>query len=195
MIGYLSGTIKFKENNDLILEVNRVGYQVFVPVFVWQDAKIGEKKELFIYTNVREDDLNLFGFTHKEDKQIFMHLISVSGIGPKLALNILSFSNGAKNIIRAIENADVDFFESIKGLGKKSSQRIIVDLKAKVGGIKELEFETEADRDLVEALKGLGFDKEEIKKSIHGVNDYLHHKGIKKDLGLEEKIKLALKKR
>ncbi len=195
MIGYLSGTIKSKEINSLIIDVRGVGYHVFVPIFIWQESKLGEKKELFIYTHVREDELSLFGFSHKEEKQIFLHLISVSGIGPKLALNVLSYANGVKNIIRAIQNAQVDFFESIKGLGKKNSQRIIVDLKGKIGSLKELEFETEADRDLIEALKGLGFDKEEIKKSINGVNKFLHHKRIKKDLSLEEKIKLALKEK
>ncbi|GAG34403.1 unnamed protein product, partial [marine sediment metagenome] len=91
---------------------------------------------------------------------------------------------GAKNIVRAIQNADVNFFESIKGIGKKAAQRIIIDLKSKIGGLKDLEFETEVNRDLIEALKGLGFSKEEIKKSI---------KGIKKDLTIEEKIKAALK--
>lgn len=184
MISYLSGIIKSKEADSLTLLINGIGYQVFVPVFVWQKSKIGEKKELFIYTHVREDELCLFGFSNKEDKQTFLFLISVSGIGPKIGLTILSFSNGAKNIIKAIQNADVDFFESIKGLGKKSSQRIIVDLKSKIGGLKELEFETEADQDLIIALTGLGFTKEEVKKSI---------KGIKKDLPLEDKLKLALK--
>ena len=79
----------------------------------------------------------------------------------------------------------MEFFSSIKGLGKKGSQRIIVDLKPKIGGIADLEFESEQDADLLEALKGLGFSGEEIKKAT---------KGIKKELSLEEKIKKALKK-
>jgi Holliday junction DNA helicase RuvA len=184
MIGYLLGIIKAKKNNSLILDVHGVGYQVQVPIFVWQEAKLNQSLSLFIYTYVREDELSLFGFSHQEEKEIFLHLISVSGVGPKLALNILSYANGVKNIIDAIQQANVDFFDEIKGVGKKSAQRIIVDLKAKIGGLKELEFEAEIDRDLIEALKGLGFSQEEIKKSV---------KGIKKDLSLEEKIKEALK--
>ena len=112
--------------------------------------------------------------------------MSVSGIGPKTALTIISYANGVKNIIKAVQNADVDFFSSIKGIAKKTSQRIIVDLNPKIGGLKDLEFEAEQDRDLIEALNKLGFSKDEIKKAI---------KGIKKDLPLEEKIKFALKEK
>jgi len=185
VIGFLSGIIKFKEENSLILDVKNVGYEVRVPAFILEECKLDDKKDFFIYTHVKENELTLFGFLTPEDKKIFLYLISVSGVGPKTAMTILSYSNGAKNIIRAIQKADVEFFESIKGIGKKAAQRIIVDLKTKFAGLKELEFEDEQDRDLVEALKGLGFSLSEIKKSI---------KGIKKDLNLEEKIKLALKK-
>jgi len=185
MIGYLNGTIKFKEENSLVIDVRDVGYELHTPIFVLQECKKGDKKNFFIYTHVKENELTLFGFLTAEDKKIFLHLISVSGIGSKTGMTILSYANGAKNIIRAIQNADVDFFESIKGIGKKAAQRIIVDLKGKIGGLKDLEFETEADRDLIEALSGLGFSKDEIKKSIKGIN---------KNLDLEKKIRLALKK-
>jgi Holliday junction DNA helicase RuvA len=184
MIGYLSGIIKSKQLNSLIVDVQGVGYEVFVPLFSLSTCKLAEKKEFFIYTHVREDTLSLFGFTNKEDKSIFMQLLSVSGVGPKTALNILSASNGSSNIVRAIQNADVDFFTSIKGIGKKSGQRIIVDLKPKLGGLKDLEFESQGDLDLVEALTGLGFSKDEVKLAMRGVD---------KTLALEEKIKQALK--
>lgn len=184
MIGFLKGTIQFKEIQTFIIDVHDVGYQVAVPAFLAQETKAGDKVKLFIYTHVREDEISLFGFSNQEEKQIFLHLISVSGIGPKLALNILSSSNGAANILKAIQNAKVEFFENIKGVGKKSAQRIIVDLKTKIGSLKELDFAAEADRDLIEALKGLGFGQEEIKKAIAGINP---------ELSLEEKLKLALK--
>lgn len=185
MIGYLLGKILFKENDgSLIIETNGVGFKVFVPFFVWQNCQLNDKKELFVYTHVRQDEFSLFGFLKQTDKQIFVNLISVSGIGPKLALNVVSYSRGSYKIIKAIRQADVDFFDSIKGLGKKSAQRIIIDLKSKIGSLKDLEFETEQDQDLIEALKGLGFSREEIKKAV---------RGIKKDSPLEEKIRLALK--
>ena len=185
MIGFLSGIVKFKEENSLIIDVRGVGYELHTPVFVWRECKKESKKNFFIYTYVKENELTLFGFLNTEDKKIFLHLISVSGVGPKTAMTILSYANGAKNIVKAIQKADVSFFESIKGIGKKASQRIIVDLKSKIGGLKDLEFETEADRDLIEALKGLGFSQNEIKKSI---------KGIDAKLSLEKKIKRALRK-
>lgn len=185
MIGYLSGTIKYKELENLILDVQGVGYRVHVPLFVWQGSSLGEKKELFIYTHVKDDAIALYGFGSQADQEIFLKLISVSGIGPRTALNILSYAQGALNIIKAISEADVDYFQEVKGLGKKGSQRIIVDLKSKIGGLKELEFEGEADTDLMEAMKGLGYVKDEIRKVI---------KGIDQNLPLEEKIKLALRK-
>lgn len=184
MIGYLSGTIQAKETDSLIVVVKGVGYQVFVPVFVWQNSQVNQPAELLIYTHVKEDAISLYGFTNPTDKQMFVSLISVSGIGPKIALTILSYSRGASKIIKAIQDAEVEYFTSIKGLGKKGAQRIIIDLKGKIGGLKELEFETEQDTDLLDALRGLGFSGQEIKKAAQG---------IKADLPLEEKIRLALK--
>lgn len=183
MIGYLNGTIKIKESNSLILDVNNVGYQITVPLFLLENSKVNDKKEFFIYTHVREDALSLYGFDKLEDKNIFLQLISVSGVGPKTALRIISIALGAENIIQAIQNADVDFFMSIKGIGKKSSQRIIVDLKSKIGGLKDLEFDMDKDADLYNALKNLGFSHNEIKTAV---------KGIDTNIRLEEKIKKAL---
>jgi len=185
MIGYLSGTVKFKNPDSLIVEVGGIGYQVFVPLFIWQNHQIGQAEEFLIYTHIKEDAFSLYGFINPADKQMFVNLIAISGIGPKIALTIISHAHGANKIIRAIQEADVDYFTAIKGLGKKGAQRLIVDLKPKLGSLKELEFETEQDLDLLEALKGLGFSSPEIKKAI---------KGIKKDLPLEEKIRLALKR-
>lgn len=184
MIGFLKGKVKFKQLDQLILSIKGVGYLLYLPVYDLSKAKIEDKKEYYVYTYVKEDEISLFGFSSIEDKQIFVLLNKVSGIGPRTALNIVSFANGAKNIQKAISDADVEFFSSLKGLGKKTAQRIIVDLKSKIGGLKDLEFETEEDRDLLDALQGLGFSQQEIRKSI---------KKIKKDLPLEEKIKHALK--
>lgn len=185
MIGYLEGLVQARTPEKLIINVRGVGYQLSVPYYIWEDCPQGGKKAFLVYTHVREEEISLYGFLKPADKEIFIQLISVSGIGPRLALNILSASRGSERIIRGISEADVDFFVAVKGLGKKSAQRLIVDLKGKIGGLKELEFEAEQDQDLLEALKGLGFSNEEIKKSI---------KGIKKDLPLEDKLRQALKK-
>jgi len=185
MIGFLEGKILFKEKDSLILRSGGIGWQIFVPQFTWQRVKEEQQGSFFIYTYVREDEIKLYAFPTLEHKKIFKQLISVSGIGASLGLNIISFAKNPKKIIEAIQKADVDFFITIKGIGKKSSQRIIVDLKSKIGSLQELEFEGEKDQDLVNALKGLGFSQNEIKEAI---------KGIDKNLKLEEKIKKALKK-
>ena len=185
MIGYLKGQVYSKEQESLVVLAGGVGYQVSVPFFVAEKLNLSDECELQIYTHVREDQLSLYGFLTPGDKKIFSSLMSVSGIGPKLALGIISQSGGAAKIISAVQAADVGFFTNIKGLGKKGAQRLIVDLKTKLGGLKELDFEPEFDRELVEALEGLGFSKKEIAGSV---------KGVDKDLSLEEKIKFALKK-
>jgi Holliday junction DNA helicase RuvA len=185
MIGYLKGKIREKYSEQLVVDVNGVGYLLAVPHFVWQRCPQGKAREFLVYTYVREDEISLYGFLKPAEREIFMKMIGVSGIGPKLALSILSYARSAGRIIKAISQADVDYFIQVRGLGKKSAQRLIVDLKPQVGSLEELDFEAEQDQDLLEALKGLGFSKTEIKKAV---------KGVKKDLPLAEKIRQALKK-
>lgn len=184
MIAYLKGIVKDKENNYLILDVNNVGYKIYVPFFVLEKITAGQTYEFYIYTHVREDLLDLYGFTLKQDKDIYLNLISVSGVGPKTALNIISSSKGYPGITKAIQEADAEFFSNIKGIGKKTGQKIIIELKSKLGSIKELDLTTDIDEDLINALKKFGFTYPEIKKSL---------KGIDKNLSLEEKIMQALK--
>lgn len=184
MIGFLSGQIKSKQPDSLILDVNGVGYVVFLPEFVLKNCQTDTQAEFLIYTHVREDEISLFGFGQQTDREIFIQLISVSGIGPRLATAVLSHAQGADRVIKSIRNADVDFFTQVKGLGKKGAQRIIVDLKPKLGSLEELKFETETDDDLMEALIGLGFSKKEIQKVTQDIDT---------NLPLEEKIKQALK--
>jgi len=185
MIGFLSGQIKSKQLDSLILDVNGVGYVVFLPAFVIKNCQVNSSAKFMIFTYVREDELSLFGFGQETDREIFIQLISVSGIGPRLGMAVLSHAQGADRIIKAIRNANVNFFTQVKGLGKKGAQRIIVDLKSKLGSLEELKFEAEKDDDLVDALKGLGFSKKEIQKATQGIDS---------NLNLEEKIKQSLKK-
>ena len=144
------------------IEVNGVGYMV------WMGKKsFGEGDEIKIqtYMAVSENDINLYGFENFEDLDLFKMLITVSGVGPKTAAQILSTTDGIA-VIKAIGEADVDFFKKLKGIGLKTAQRIIVDLKSKIGGLGELNLK---DNDLVEddltaSLKQLGFEKKEIEK-------------------------------
>jgi Holliday junction DNA helicase RuvA len=132
MIAYLSGILYSKNPQWIIIETAGVGYQVFIPLSTfYQLPDEAEKVSLHVYTHVREDTLQLFGFQTEREKDIFLLLLSVSGIGPKLALNILS---GIRlgDLLGAIVRADSERIAAVPGVGKKMSQRISLELKEKV---------------------------------------------------------------
>ncbi len=167
MIGYLEGKIKYSGKGKVILFANGIGFTVFIPSSLTFLEK--DQAELFIHTHLREDNLSLFGFATPEDLDLFELLISVSGVGPKIGLAIFGVSN-AENIIKAIESSNLTFFNAISGVGKKTAQKIILDLKSKVSkgeiNMKNLEGSSE----LVDSLVGLGFQKQEISSVISGID-------------------------
>ena len=174
MIGSLRGIVLARKPDNAIIDVNGVGYQVSLPLNVLADLP-GEGKEVFlhIYTHVREDALQLFGFTYEDDKKIFMVLLGISGIGPKMALNILS-GLSHEEFLNAIDTEDVAMLCRIPGLGKKTAQRLILELREKLPsatGIKDRIFE-----DTLSALINLGYKRniaeEFLEKSYkQGFND------------------------
>jgi len=176
MISSLKGKISRIGNNFVEIEVHDVGYLVWCGQNFLKRRNVDEELKIYTYQSVSENDVSLFGFETIDEVNLFKMLISVSGIGPKTAAQIMSSAaeasdgQGSKNIIKAIGNADVKFFEKVKGIGKKGAQRIIVDLKSKIGGIGELDLtqddEKIADDDLSLSLKQLGFDRKEIEKVI-----------------------------
>ena len=132
MIAYLTGILYSKNPQWIIVETAGVGYQVFIPLSTfYQLPDEAEKVSLHVYTHVREDTLQLFGFQTEREKDIFLLLLSVSGIGPKLALNILS-GIGLGDLLGAIVRADSERIAAVPGVGKKMSQRISLELKEKV---------------------------------------------------------------
>ena len=171
MISSLNGEILTIGNNFVEIEVANVGYLVCCGVNFLKKRIVGEKIRIYTYQAVSENDISLFGFETRDEVSLFKMLISVSGVGPKSGAQIMG-QTGSEEIIKAIGNADVTFFEKIKGIGKKTAQRIIVDLKSKVGGLGELDLATDAktmaaeDNDLILSLKQLGFDRKEIEKVI-----------------------------
>lgn len=182
MIGYLKGElINFRENK-LILDCNGVGY--LVNVVRPENYKLREKAELFIYTQVKEDALALYGFNSNEEVLLFEKLLSVSGVGPKVGMSV--FKAGMVNEIKkAISEANVAFFTAVPGIGKKGAQRIIVELKSKLGSEKELDLsESPMQAEALKGLMGLGFSKAEGIEAL---------KEVDKNLRVEEQIKLALK--
>ena len=157
MIGSLRGIVLVRKPDNAIIDVNGVGYQVSLPLNVLADLP-GEGKEVFlhIYTHVREDALQLFGFTSEDEKKIFMVLLGISGIGPKMALNILS-GLSHEEFLNAIDTEDVAMLCRIPGLGKKTAQRLILELREKLPsatGIKDRIFE-----DTLSALINLGYKR------------------------------------
>jgi Holliday junction DNA helicase RuvA len=132
MIGRLAGTLIESEFTNIMIDVNGVGYLLHIPMSTFDTLpRIGNKVSVYTYLHVREDALELFGFATKEEKQLFLLLISVSGIGPKVALNILS-SMTVKNFCSTIANSDVKGLSRLKGIGKKTAERLVLELKSKV---------------------------------------------------------------
>lgn len=185
MIGALSGTIAAKTKNPMLVMVGGVGYSVHVTTGMLDKSRLSQPVMLYIHTHVREDALDLFGFETQEELGFFDHLLTVSGIGPKTALLVIDRRVAA--IRQAILSADVDFFTNIPRLGKKNAQKIIIELKSKLGSLEDLDLtdtETSETGELREALSGMGFERKEITAVIRSVNT---------TLTLDQKILQALK--
>ena len=133
MISFLVGVIEEKGENSLVLDVNGVGYELAVSSTTLSTLPMaGESVKIFTYMAVREDGVFLFGFSSKEERDVFFKLISVSGVGPKMAITILS-GLSLSDLTIAIVKEDSSLLSKIKGLGKKTAERIILELKGKLG--------------------------------------------------------------
>ena len=155
MIGFLKGKVELLKRPFVIVDVNGVGYKVLVPETIYAKLSLGESLKIFTYTYVREDALDLFGFLEAEDLGLFESLLTVSGIGPKTALNIFSFGE-RKEIIEAIIKGDFTFFTSVPRLGTKNAQKIIIELKNKMGSGAEI---TENDLIGVRNIANISLDR------------------------------------
>ncbi len=176
MIAQISGTLAQKIPGEVIVDVAGVGYQVLIPLSVfYQLPEIGAPLSLQIYTHVREDALQLFGFLDLAEMQMFVLLIGVSGIGPKLAINILSGITAAE-LKRALREGDQNRLVAIPGVGRKLAERLIVELKDRMATLAPVEAETgRADGasqlvlDAVSALVNLGYKKPDAEKLVREV--------------------------
>jgi Holliday junction DNA helicase RuvA len=132
MIARIRGILSYKSVSHLIVDVHGIGYRIFVPLTTFYELpETGQSISLNIYTHVKEDALHLFGFHTPEDQNIFQMLISVSGIGPKLALNILS-GIPSREFIQAITQGNLNRLVAIPGVGKKTAERMVLELKDKL---------------------------------------------------------------
>lgn len=169
MIGYLKGNICGKSAQGVLLEVGGVGYRVAVPASFLVGLKPGQSIELFIHTHVREDALSLYGFPSQQDMEVFELLISVSGVGPKVALAIMAHTP-VPMIISAIASGDATVFTKVSGVGKKTGERIVVDLQEKMAtGIVASGPNAAHHSDTLDALTALGYSLPEAREALKKV--------------------------
>lgn len=185
MIDFLQGTLFSVEDEYIVIQINGLGYQVYVPNFNLYQGK--ENQAVFIYTHhhIREDWMGLFGFQTKEERNLFRLLLSVSGIGPKVALAMMGQVQPVQ-VIHAIASEDDKTLMKMQGVGKKTAQRIILDLKDKVkdfsfkGAIPVFEengriksADVEKGDELKEALKSLGYHDQEIETAVKRLAEFI----------------------
>jgi holliday junction DNA helicase RuvA len=185
MISALIGTVSFKAIQGVEIQSGQVGYWVLVPSRLAAALEVGKRTTLYTEMVIGEKILELYGFSSREEVRIFKLLTSVSGVGPRTALQIFNVHLG-EEIETAIDKADVAFFETIKGIGRRTSQRLIVDLRsvldrAKLEEEKKLE---EKEPTVYQALTQLGFSKQEIRFVIGRLDPTLEE---------EEKVSQALR--
>lgn len=186
MIGFVDGIIEIKDTQYVMINVSGVGYKVFASTAILQNCHKGDQKRLYTYTHVREDILELYGFAEFSELKLFELLIGVSGIGPKTCLGI--FAVGSRDaIINAIITSDVSFFTAVPRLGKKNAQKLIIELKGKLGSTVDLDLTgtTSEDNDVVTALMSFGFSQREAQQALQKIQG--------PGIPVEERIKLALK--
>ena len=191
MIATLSGVVSEKLADIVVLDVQGVGYGLYVTAEDHGHLTSGERAKLYIYEHIREQQHDLFGFVTRDDQNFFEQLLGVSGIGPKMALNMLSIGT-AQEVRRAIAGGDVKFIQRANGVGKRVAERVVVELKDKVGLVGVdlqstglLQSETMLMRDeAAEALVSLGYTAQDAARALEKIDD---------QLPTEERVKLALK--
>ena len=173
MIAQLNGLLAEKTAGQLVLEVNGVGYEVLIPLSTYYElGEVGETVSLRIYTHVKEDALKLYGFLTSKEKKLFTQLIEVSGIGPKLAVAILS-GLPVNEFVDAIMSGDVVKLNSIPGVGRKTAERLIVEMKDKITELspqlsasEQAGFPNSLQGDVVSALVNLGYPRNTAERKV-----------------------------
>lgn len=185
MIASLKGIVELRDDPYILIDVSGIGYKVYATLEVLAGIRVGEEVKVFTYTHVREDILDLYGFSKYADLKLFEKLIGVSGIGPKTAIGVFSLGKSS-DIVSAIISGNVAFFSSVPRLGKKNAQKIIIELKSKIGSTEDLDLSAGADSmDVVTALKTFGFSQKEAEGAVSAIQE--------RGGTTEEKIRLALK--
>lgn len=184
MIAFLQGAVIPHSEETLILNVRGVGYEVYVSAFTKNEIESRASAQLWIHTHVREDQFTLFGFLSQTEKTLFLSLLKVSGIGPKVAMKILS---GAplSSIVRMIEDGDARGLSQLPKVGKKTAEQIILELKGKLVLLEDAKAKPgfSARADIVSALVNLGFKIQEVEKVIESMDSATDfEEGLRKGL-------------
>jgi Holliday junction DNA helicase RuvA len=181
MIAHLQGTLLLKQATSVIVDVGGVGYEVTIPLSTFYDlADLGSPVQLRIYTHVREDTLQLFGFNTARERELFLKIISVSGIGPKLGITLMS-GMSADELVGAIRTNNLAKLTLIPGIGRKTAERLVIELREKVAALSSAQLEEEMSAtptstgepsqdsvraDSLSALLNLGYQKSAAEKAI-----------------------------
>lgn len=190
MIAHVSGVVAEKFNSSLIVDVHGVGYEVAVAALDYESALLDEQIKLFTHHHIREQSQELFGFSSLAAKKLFELLITVQGVGPKAALAILSLGE-SETVRNAIANSDATFITKASGVGKKTAERVVVDLSDKVG--MPLVYNTTStgapqvinhNDEALEALMALGYNLNDATRALEGIST---------DLSTAERVTQALK--
>lgn len=193
MIAYLKGIIDIKRQDYVVIDVHGVGYKIFMPEGAIQNLEVDSEAKIYTFMRVREDDVSLYGFLNVEELAMFELLISVGGIGAKSAVGILSNIAPSKFALAVITD-DVTTLKKLPGIGAKTAQRIILELKDKIKTQEATEQESEIKqkievsdnaKDAIEALQVLGYTRREVEEAISKIGD--------SNLTTEEIIKQGLK--
>lgn len=187
MIGFLTGKIISAKPTQLLLDVNGVGYLVNISINTFEEISGKESVSLYIYTSVKEDSISLYGFFLESEKEMFELLISITGIGPKLAVSILSGIR-VDELKHAIRSADLSRIVAVPGIGRKTAERLVLELKSKVDKVKgdEKEISYNIKNEAAAALTTLGYNPKLSEKTIRDIFNSMP------DISLEELIKKAL---
>ena len=178
MYSYIKGIVTILESNYIVLENNGIGYMIFVSNPY--SYKLNIEYTVYVYEHIREDENTLYGFKEEEDKKLFLKLINVKGLGPKMALPIL-FDDNKNEIYNAIENGDINYLKKFPKIGDKVARQIVLDLKGK---LTFTDNKTDDYKELTDTLKSLGYKAQDIKKILPSI-DF--------SLTLEKQVKEALK--
>ena len=193
MYAYIKGSLEVKTKGYIVIDVNGIGYKIFMSeTAISELGEIGQVVKVHTYLKVKEDEMSLYGFNTNEELRMFELLLSVSGIGAKSAINILSNITPSSFALAVITN-DVAKIKALPGIGPKGAQRIILELKDKLNKQQDIEevekqvekvIDTQKYNEAISALQVLGYSKKEIEKALQGINE---------ELTVEEIIKLGLK--